>query len=305
MIFRWLICTVGLGAVIATTVLVHAQDVVPAHGATYAGTLTTCQAPTFSLGQPFSIRTAEYGSKIVDITVNDITLASQLVPSVDVPVDIPVATDGSFTADFSPFGASFITSHVDGRFVGTSVSGAYRLTINGESCAGTLQAQLVPRVRHESTFSGQIALANGCGGGTFSIIRSPDLLSITKISVDGVVAGGQTFSGSATFPEGTVPIDPSSGAFGWVYFADNQPGQEIALSGSFDGAGSVRGALTASPSSCGQIAFPASTTRGGLLPNTGTGPNAASSALRLLEAIAAALGLALLATGLAIRRSAA
>lgn len=292
----------------------------PQPSAYYAGMLTPCNTGTFTLGSDFSVLTAGTGSRITNLHVTGVSITSVLPGALDldIPVDIPVAADGSFIADFSPLsltsGPIVVTSHLEGRFQGTSLSGSFSVTINGSSCDGTFQAQLTqppppptPAPPQEQTFSANIPLVNGCGGGALSITRSAGLLSITKVTVEGFVANGRTFSGAGTFAQGTVPIDPNTGAFGWVYFPGQGPGQEIALTGTFFQV-SVEGLVTVSPSTCSPVGFNAysftvGTFLGGPgLPSTGSGPSSKSRAGLALELGAAALGLVALGAGLALRQ---
>ena len=288
-----------------------AQEPVPAPGGVYSGRLIDatgeCSRGSFTLGEEFSLVIAEYGATIQSIGVTGLTLLPLLSgpTSYNVPTAIPVAPDGSFDHDFSPGGLAQV--HFEGRFQGTSVSGSFRVDAADEVCEGTFQAELVPVVRQETTFEGPLPLVDGCGGGSFFVARAADLLSITRISIEGFVANGQTFSGSATFDEGTVPISPDTGAFDWVYFPGREPGQEIAMSGRFF-QGNIRGWVTASPSTCGPVDLDESLSlpsicRGGAgLPAVGTGPAAGSGAAVRWEHIAVALGLLALGAAFATAR---
>lgn len=301
-----------LGAVALVLLLdvgsVGAQERVPVPGAVYSGRITDqtgeCSRGVLTVGEDIQFGISDYGSAIRSIGLTGLTYANLLFTpsSYTLSVYIPVADDGSFNQDFSQFGVSV---HIEGRFEGTTMAGSFRAAVGGTTeCEGTFSAQTQVPERRETTFSGTIDAGDGCGGGTISITRSADLLSVTRIAVEGFQADGRTFAGAATFDEGTVPIDPETGSFGWAYFSGREPGQEIAVSGIFSPY-QLSGAVTVSPSTCGPVRF---TTyiggRGGPgLPATGSGPSPSSTEPAgwwLLAA--AALGLAALATGLALSR---
>lgn len=292
-----------------------AQERVPALGGVYEGTLTgECSRGTITTAEEFSLATADYGAMIVILHMPGVSLPPPLTSptAADWPVNVSVANDDSFSASFLLSGV--VSVHLEGRFQSTRVSGSYRASASGKVCEGTFQARLVATQQAEATFQAEIEFADGCGGGSITIARAADLLSITRISVQGFVAGDRTFSGSTRFDAGTVPIDPDTGSFGWAYFPGSEPGQEIAISGSFVSRiwvgylGYVRGQVTVSPSTCGARGFisPASAPPpvggGPRLPRSGTGPANGSSAALRWELVVAVLGLVALGAGLVAHR---
>jgi len=140
---------------------------------------------------------------------------------------------------------------------------------------------------------------DGCGGGTLMITVSADRRSIIRVSASDVSSGSETFTGSADFPVGAVPI-AESGSFGWVYFAGEDPGQEIAVNGTYAGS-IIRGLLTISPADCDPIAFEA-----GPLPapaSVGSGPVTASRGEPWLVLVAGLAGVTAFASLLVATRA--
>jgi len=116
----------------------------PDPGAYYNGTVTTCTNTVFSLSPPFSLTIGPNGHVIsMQFTV-------AVIGPFDIPVDIPIASDGSFSGDFTPLnfssGPIVARAHVEGRFEGNGMSGSYRFAVNidvlgSASCAGEIHAQ--------------------------------------------------------------------------------------------------------------------------------------------------------------------
>lgn len=297
--------TIVVGLASATSV--HAQERVPVRGATYNGLLTDatgeCSRGNLTIGPGISFLTSEYGSRITGIGLTGLSYSAlSFVPeSYTITVNIPVDDNGSFNQDFSQFG---VDTQIEGRFEGTTLSGSLRSSVSGVTeCEGTFFAQAsVPR-RYEGPFSGPIETREDCGGGRISITRSTDLLSITKMSVEGFHAGEDVVSGSANFAPNTARISDDTGVFDWVYFSATGGAYEIAASGTFQPWSQVTGAVVVSPSACGMVPFsiyPLPST-GPRLPSVGFGSGPPSRGAALWLALLLAVGGAiLLATGAAI-----
>jgi hypothetical protein len=251
----------GLVGATARSALAQAPD----SAGTYVGTLSGCES---LLGQAYWFEVGENGSVITSIHV-----VNGIVPGLSIPVSIPISSDGSFAADFSVAGLARVI--LEGRFLGDTVSGTYSVDLSGR-CGGAFSAQRgspptpaptsTPRPPEPMQLLAILPRDDGCGGGTLSITISADRGSIIRVSATGISGNGATFAGSATFPEGAVPI-ASDGTFGWVYFPGDNPGQEVAVNGTY--AGTVRGLLTVSPSECAPIAFNADPVPVAGLPSTG------------------------------------
>lgn len=297
--------TIVIGLASATSV--HAQERVPVRGATYNGLLTDttgeCSRGNLTIGPGISFLTSEYGSRITGIGLTGLSYSAlSFVPeSYTIIVNIPVDDSGSFNQDFSQFG---VDTQIEGRFEETNLSGSLRASVGGVTeCEGTFVAQAsVPR-RYEGPFSGPIESRDDCGGGTIALTRSADLLSITKMSVEGFRVDGDVVSGSANFAPNTARISDDTGVFDWVYFSATGGMYEIAASGSFPAPWQLNGAVVVSPSSCGMMPFtgiPLPSTGPGLPPvGFGSGPPSRGAGL-WLELLLAMGGAILLATGVAI-----
>jgi len=133
-----------------------------------------------------------------------------------------------------------------------------------------------------ATYTGSIEQPSaGCGGGTASVTVSGDGDSVVAAGVTNVSADGSTFSQSATFPDGAVPI-AAGGSFE-VYFT-HAGVHGVTISGTFDGS-NLTGSVLVDPSTCGPLSFsavaaaaatPAPTVAARALPSTGGGSSGSS-----------------------------
>ena len=325
-----IVAAVMLLAVVSTVVVeavavVHAQGG-PIPGGVYSGTLVdsdvSCSRGDFTLGEEFELRLNAQGTAIIEITAHEVTYLGSPIGDARFLVDIAIASDGSFQDAFDVAGLAFVETA--GRFEGDMVSGTFRVNIdNVVECDGTFTAQGSPAPAPAPvTWDAPIDLrSDGCGGGVVSVLVSGDGLSLIMAAVTDLAADGELVSGSATFDEGTVPI-AADGTFGWVYFPGSQPGQEIALTGTF--MGGFSGLVTVSPSTCAPMAFlssnpstdaalggavpplPAADADAGAdaaaLPDTGGGAAADRGRIGLVATALAAAGVATLVLALALRR---
>lgn len=285
----------------------------PIAGAQYSGTIVdtsgVCDEGQITLGADFVLQISDYGWTITSIRVSEVTVAGFLSDPQDftLSVNASVGSSGAFTFDIHPI--SQILVHTEGVFDGDSVSGSFRVEMNGVlECGGTFSGTGFAPEPIETTFTGQIEETGPiCGPGTISITRSADRLSILAIAVDSLKTGSQVVSGSAHFDEHTVPVSPNDGTFS-TYFPGRAPGQEIAVSGRFPNSGPLFGAVDVSPSACFSRSYHASPVPGHLepsgLPSTGAGPSPRGTPLAQSLAIAlAAIGAGLFAAAFALRHN--
>ena len=313
--------TAALLAAVSAAATASAQDG-PIPGGFYSGTLVdsgvSCSQGDFTLGEAFELRLNAQGTAIIEITDHEVTYLGSPIADASYGVDIPIASDGSFQDDFDVAGIVF--THIDGRFQGDTVSGSYRISVGGVvECDATFTAQEGPPPPPSPvTWDAPIDLrSDGCGGGVVSVTVGGDGTSLIAAAVTGLQADGELVAGSASFDEGTVPI-AADGSFGWVYFPGSEPGQEIALSGTF--AGGFSGLVTVSPSTCGPVGFGSSDPLAGFglggdvpdgagdlraaagLPDTGGGAAADRGRIGLVATALAAAGVATLVLALALLR---
>ena len=298
------------------------------HG-TAVDTVGGCSEGELTSGPKTGLRLNPHGTVITTFVAYDITTPLGNFSSLDIPISIPIDSDGRFDGTFDPLGVGLAIIHLEGRFDGDSVSGTFSVVgTDALDCAGTFSATGTPPPPQPPViYSGEID-ANAdeqCGFGDFTMTVSGDQLSVIAVEIEGFSVHGASTSGSATFAEGTVPI-AENGSFGWTYFPGSEPGQEIAVIGQFVSS-NVQGLLTVSPSTCGPIQYFAGRplaqggggplsdfgllTDGGSvslsggparLPATGAGPMS-DSGLSFSWALAAgAIGVASLAIGTAVRR---
>lgn len=308
---RWTTCAAALVAAALVAGLVaartgaHAQEEGAIPGGIYAGTIVdtsgVCDEGDLIIGEGFSLRLNPHGTRIVELTVNEVTYMGSSIGPYVVPGDVRIEEDGSFQGDTDVSGVA--TLHFEGRFEGDAVSGSFGVEVSGTvECAGTFTAQgSPPPERPPTTFEREIDMVGeDCGGGTILVTVSGDRLSVIAIEVEGFNAEGIPASGSATFDEGAVPI-AEDWTFGWAYFPGREIGQEIAVSGRFasEALFLLSGAVTVSPSTCGPVplrVMPMFLGRGG------TGPTSPSNTTLFWAAILGAAGLAAFAAGVALRR---
>lgn len=260
-------------AAVSMVATVHAQHG-PIPGGVYNGTLVdsdvSCSQGGFTLGEEFTLRLNSEGSEataIVEMTVHEVSYLFDPVGTYTWPLDIAINSDGSFEDEFDVNGLAFV--QVEGRFQGDTVSGSFRVDVDGVvECDGTFTAQgFPPRPPEPSTWTAPIGLnPDGCGGGVVSITVSSDRSSVIRAGIADFKADGVLVSGSAAFDKGTVPL-VAKGSFRSLYFPGSEPGQEIALSGAV--AGALSGIVTVSPSTCGPVAFRSSGPTLGSRPGTG------------------------------------
>jgi hypothetical protein len=262
----------------------------------------------------------DHGTLIVDLIVNDLVTTLGSFDSFTIPVTIPIDENGRFDQEFDPLGIGLALVRMEGQFVSQTLNVPHAGPIEVYSVSGTLSVRVGGVVECEATFSAQgdppperapvtypatiETVDRDCGGGDIDLTVSGDRLSVIAISVRDLDVHGTPVSASATFGEGTVPID-EDGSFGWTYFAGEEVGQEIAVIGTISFA-SISGGLTISPSECGAIPFGgvnvANSARGGdgllitSLGQGGTGPASSGNNLAWLGVLAAA-GAALLGFG--------
>lgn len=303
MAIRFAIALAGaLGLVLAAIGVAVAQsgDAIP--GGTYIGmTDGPCDGSIIQSGPDWELRLNDHGTEIISLTVNDLETPVGGFSSLQIPTSIRIGGDGSFDEEFDPLNFGLAIVHLEGRFEGDAVSGSYSVEAEGElQCMGTFEAQgSPPPERPPSLFLGSIDEVGDCGGGDIDITVSGDRLSVIEILVRNLSVHGAAISASATFDDGTVPID-EEGSFGWTYFPGEEPGQEIAVIGTTNFA-FVSGALTVSPSECSAMPFegvnPQDLGQGG----TGAG---SSGAAPLLPTALAAVGAVLFCAGrIALRRA--
>ena len=310
-----------LAGVVPAVAVVHAQDG-PIAGGVYSGTLVdsdvSCSQGDFTLGEEFELRLNAQGTAIIEITVHEVTYLFNPVGTFSFAVNIPIAADGTYQAAFDVNGLAFVET--EGRFEGDMVSGTFRVDIdNVVECDGAFTAQGSPApAPAPATWDAPIDLRpDGCGGGVVSVLVSGDGTSLITAAVSDLRADGELVSGAATFDERTVPI-AADGSFGWVYFPGDEPGQEIALSGTF--MGGFSGLVTVSPSTCAPMAFRSSALLAGFgrggdapdgagdlraaagLPDTGAGARADRGRVGLVGTALAAAGVATLVLALALLR---
>ena len=319
---RKLVGTVGLVVAFALLVVVlwpaaiGAQTPPTIPGGIYHGTAVDtvggCSEGELTSGPETSLRLNPHGTVITTFVVYDITTPLGDFSSLDIPINIPIGSDGRFAGTFDPLGVGLVVVHLEGQFEGDSVTGTFSARgVDELECAGTFSATgAPPPPRPPSIFTASIEpSANDCGSGSISATVSGDGLSVIGLEIEGFSVHGASTSGSATFAEGTVPI-AENGSFGWTYFPGSEPGQEIAVIGAVRFA-AISGAVTVSPSTCGAVGFvsfvPSSLDQGGgggpgFLPATGTGPPSDSGLSFGWALVAGAIGIASLAIGTAVRR---
>jgi hypothetical protein len=177
--------------------------------------------------------------------------------------------------------------------------GAVAAAIVAILTVGTASAHL----DNPGTFTGDIEASGDCGGGLITVTTNADGTEITGISVADVNVEGTSISVSASFDEGTVPIDEEAASF-TAYFSGESV--EVAVSGTFidEGAGGVEGSITATPSTCGALAYSAvlGAVAPTALPGTGTGSTGGDSTGASWALIAAAVALLGLGAGVVFLR---
>jgi len=308
-----------VGALLAAVVLFAAaalaQTAGPVLAGSYIGTFNGegkgCNQGSVYAGPETGLEVNSAGTIIIGLLLTDLVTPMGDYGSITIPIDVPISEDGSFNQTFDPLSLGFTILHVDGQFDGESVSGNFSSTPpDGPGCAGTFTMEWVPPPPR--TYRSLVGISEGgCGGGGIGVTVSRDGLSVIEIDVNAGDADRLSFSGTASFDEGSVPV-AEGGSFGWVYFPGSEPGQEIAVLGRVD-SGRLTGAITLSPSTCGAIPFVSAAPpalrgpldgRGGpgYLPDTGSGGPAAASASLGWALAAGAFGFAALAAGAALRR---
>ncbi len=299
------------GLAVATVALTAAQSGNTIPGGTYTGigvdTSGACQEGALRVGEEFGLRLSDHGTMIVDLIVSDLVTPLGSFDSFTIPVRIPIDESGRFDQEFDPLNIGLALVRMEGQFEGDTVSGSLSVRAGGVvECEATFTAQGEPPLeRAPVTYPAPIETVDmDCGGGDIDLTVSGDRLSVIAISVRDLDVHGTPVSASATFGEGTVPID-EDGSFGWAYFAGEEVGQEIAVIGTVS-FGFISGGLTISPSECGAIPFGgvnvANSGRGGdglvttSLPQAGAVPTSSGNSLAWL-AVLAAVGAALLGLG--------
>ncbi len=297
---------------------------------TAVDTLGGCSEGELTSGPKTGLRLNPHGTVITTFVVYDITTPLGDFSSFDIPVSIPIDSDGRFDGTFDPLNLGLAIIHLEGQFDGDSVSGTFSVVSDDAlDCAGTFSADGTPPPPQPPVlYSGAIDATDDqeCGFGDLTMTVSGDQLSVIAVEIEDFIVHGASTSGSATFAQGTVPL-AENGSFGWTYFPGSEPGQEIAVIGQFVSS-NVQGLVTVSPSTCGPIQYFAgrpldqggggplsdfgpsadggSLGRGGesvlLPPGVGAGP-LSDSGLSIRWALAAgAIGVASLAIGAAVRR---
>ncbi|MEX2160105.1 MAG: hypothetical protein WEB04_11950 [Dehalococcoidia bacterium] len=169
----------------------------------------------------------------------------------------------------------------------------------------------------------EVLVAGTCGGGSITLTVGDDGASITEVSLDGLYVGPVLVNALATPPGGAfvVALDPpieiaDDGSFEQT--VQPVPGVDADFAGQFDG-DTVTGTLGVAALDCVDVPFsgeagvvpPTSTpgptptaTAAAVLPKTGSGSAGSSDSTTLLVMLAAAAGVATLATGYALRRRA-
>ena len=328
---RKFVGTVGLVFAVASLIValwpaaIGAQTPPTIPGGIYHGTSVDtvggCSEGTLTSGPKTSLKLNPHGTVITTFVVYDITTPLGGFSILDIPISIPIDSDGRFDGSFDPLGVGLAIVHLEGQFDGDSVTGTFSVVgTDALDCAGTFSATgSLPPPAPPVLYSGEISLTDDveCGFGDLTVTVSGDELSIIEIGVEGLAVHGVETRGTATFAEGTVPI-AENGSFGWTYFAGSEPGQEIAVIGQFVSS-NVQGWLTVSPSTCGPIQYfagrplaqggggPLSIDQGsrggpGFLPATGAGPLSDSGLPSYWALAAGAIGMTSLAIGAAVRR---
>ena len=322
---------VVLLAAVAAVVVVHAQDG-PIPGGVYAGTLVdsdgSCSQGALTLGDEFEMGLDSPGTAVRLITLHDLDYVrdshGRTRETVHQRVEFAIASDGSFDGDVVVGGALWV--QIEGRFQGDTVAGSFRVTVEGvDECVATFNAQGSPRLPLEPGIrnAGIQVEAFFCGlAGRLSVTVSSDGLSLIQAGIadlrdiTGERLNPTLATGSATFDEGTVPI-AADGTFGWVYFPGSEPGQEIALTGTF--APWFSGIVTISPAppcilplrfsggpqNLGAFLLPSSGPAGAdpsALPDTGGGPAVDRGRIGLVWPALAAAAVATLVLALALLR---
>ena len=337
---RKLVSTVGLVVAFALLIVVlwpaaiGAQTPPTIPGGIYHGTAVDtvggCSEGDLTSGPKSSLRLNSHGTVITSWIVTDLTTPLGGFSTLDIPISIPIDSDGRFDGTFDPLNVGLAIVRLEGQFDGDSVTGTFSVVgTDALDCAGTFSGEgSPPPPRPPVHYSGDIDATDDqdCGFGDITMTVSGDQLSVIAVEIEGFIVHGASTSGSATFAEGTVPI-AENGSFGWTYFPGREPGQEIAVIGQFVSS-NVQGWVTVSPSTCGPIQYFAgrplaqggpgplsdsnlptdggSLDQGGggpaRLPATGAGP-LSDSGLSFAWALAAgAIGVASLAIGTAVRR---
>jgi hypothetical protein len=172
-----------------------------------------------------------------------------------------------------------------------------------------------------ATYTGpvEVVTAGTCGGGTIGITVGADGATITQISLDGTQVGPVLVNTLADPPGGpfVITLDPpiavaADGSFDQTL--QPVPGVDANFAGQFDGT-TVTGTFGVTALDCVDVPYSAeqgaaaptaapSATAAAVLPKTGTGSAGSSDSTALLVMLAAAAGVATLATGYALRRRA-
>ena len=168
-----------------------------------------------------------------------------------------------------------------------------------------------------------VLVAATCGGGSIVLTVGDDGASITEIALDGTYVGGVLVNTLSDPPGGpfVITVDPPIAVAADGSFSESfQPiaGVDADIEGQFDGT-TVTGTFGVAALTCVDVPFsgeagvvpPTSTpapaptaTAAAALPTTGTGSAGSSDSTTLLVMLAAAAGVATLATGYALRRRA-
>jgi hypothetical protein len=169
----------------------------------------------------------------------------------------------------------------------------------------------------------EVLVANSCGGGSIVLTVGDDGASITEITLDGTYVGGVLVNTLSDPPGGPFVITletPIAVADDGSFSESFQPiaGVDADFAGQFEG-DTVTGTFGVAALTCTDVPFsaeagvvpPTSTpaaaataTAGPALPSTGSGSAGSGDSTALLVMLAAAAGVATLATGYALRRRA-
>lgn len=168
-----------------------------------------------------------------------------------------------------------------------------------------------------------VLVAGTCGGGSIIVTVGDDGASITQFTFDGTYVGGVLVNGLSDPPGGpfVITVDPpiaiaADGSFSATI--EPVPGVDADIEGQFEG-DTVTGTIGVVALSCVDVPFsaeagvvpststpaPAPTaTAAAALPATGSGSSGSTDSTALLVALAAAVGIATLSAGIALRRRA-
>ena len=168
-----------------------------------------------------------------------------------------------------------------------------------------------------------VLVAATCGGGSITLTVSDDAASITELTFDGTYVGAVLVNTLSDPPGGPFVITlatpiaiAADGSF--TQTIQPLPGVDAEITGQFTGT-TVTGTFGVASLSCVDVPFsaeegvvpPTSTpapaptaTAAAALPTTGSGSAGSSDSTGLLVALATAVGIAMLAGGVALRRQA-